>query len=372
LIDYVRDRNLFSRQVLLEKVPYFLITIIFAGITLSIKDEMQNDEMMIYFNPLHRILFSMVSFAIYFLNFLFPLKLSTFYTLPPKDAIPFYYYLAVPFFIAYLYAIYRTWKNSNKLVFFALVFFLSNLFLTFLSQALSIRDVMLADRYIYIPLIGIGLLVAYFVENLLKSKRINQPTLYKGIILVGVLLCIGSFTRSQVWENSITVFSDAIEKEDWSDRNNPYLALVYTNRGVERRANNDLPGALEDYNKALEANPKYGTAYLNRGNAYFLSNQYNLATQDFEMAIQLMPNSARAYSSRGALRASQQNNELALADFGKAIELDPRNRDALRNRIKLYYFLNQSLRALEEIPKYLSIYPGDPEVINIQNALVAK
>ncbi|MDH3650797.1 MAG: glycosyltransferase family 39 protein, partial [Saprospiraceae bacterium] len=229
LIDYVRSRNIFEKNVLFEKVPYLIIALIFAAVTLGISGEQQNVQMVDYFNPVHRFIFSCVALSAYLVYFILPIQLSPFYTYPLKSAIPVYYYLTPLIAAGLIIGIYLAWKKNNRIIVFAILFFLANIFLTLLSQVLSVRDVMMADRYVYLPLTGIGIALGYLLEQILKNRPAWKPWPIRILIIFGVFFTTLTFARSKVWENSITIFGDAIEKGTKPGQINPYLVVAFNN-----------------------------------------------------------------------------------------------------------------------------------------------
>ena len=127
-------------------------------------------------------------------------------------------------------------------------------------------------------------------------------------------------------------FSEAIRCYSEAIRLQPDDAAAYVNRGIARKANNDLPGALADYDEAIRLKPDYAAAYYNRGNARKANNDLPGALANFDEAIRLKPDYAAAYYNRG--NARRANNDLpgALADYDEAIRLKPDFAEAYNNR----------------------------------------
>jgi hypothetical protein len=136
-----------------------------------------------------------------------------------------------------------------------------------------------ADRYTYIPLIGLFIMVTWGISELSAKWRYRKEALFA--LSIGLLLCFCMITRTQVgyWQSSITLFGRAANVTD-----NNYTA--YYNRGTAYRRLGDYVQAIRDYDKTIAINPKYVEAYVNRGVAYSHLGNYGQAIGDFNKAIE--------------------------------------------------------------------------------------
>jgi len=104
------------------------------------------------------------------------------------------------------------------------------------------------------------------------------------------------------------------------------------NRGIEKAKNNDLDGAIADFNRAAELNPKDDAPYYNRAQARRLKNDTAGAIADYTKAIELGSTNPAAYNNRGNARAKNKDRDGAIADYTRAIELKPDYATAYYNR----------------------------------------
>ena len=366
-IDYVYGRRLLDRVVILEKAPFFIVSLIFAFVTLSLAGKMQNPEMLDYYSAGERFIFACFSVVSYVFKLVLPVKLSAFYTYPLKTAIPAYYYLTPIFGVLVLGALWFFWKKKQRLIVFGIVFFSANIFLPLMSQVLSVRDVMMADRYVYLPAIGFFLLVAYAVVELLKTKPRLRVAIWSGLFAYCLLLAVLTWQRTLIWENSITLFTDVIDKAQvQSGEKTSFLGLAYNNRGVARKQAGDRQGALADFTEALGLNPRDTRPWVNRANLHFDAGELDAALRDYNKSLELDPKNAEAYGSRGAAYGAQNRFDLALSDLNRAIELDPMLVDALGNRTLLYANTKRFSEELADIDRYLRLKPDDAEMMNMR------
>jgi len=94
----------------------------------------------------------------------------------------------------------------------------------------------------------------------------------------------------------------------------PKLALAYNNRGVVKRAQGDLAGAIADYDQAIQLDPKDMLAYYNRGIVKRAQGDLRGAIADYDQAIQLDPKDAAAYTNRGVVKQAEGDLRGAIAD----------------------------------------------------------
>src|SRR5208337_1131730 len=149
----------------------------------------------------------------------------------------------------------------------------------------------LADRYTYIPLVGLFIIVAWAVPELLKKWHYRKEALIALSALC--LLCLSLVTWRQVgyWHNSITLYDHTLEVTGPS-------AFMYYNRGTAYGSLGKFSQAIADYNRAIEINPRYGEAYNNRGAAYGSLGKFSQAIADFDRAIEINPRFGEAYNNR--------------------------------------------------------------------------
>jgi protein O-mannosyl-transferase len=374
LVDFLRGRAVFSRAVLLEKIPFAVIAVLFGLATMTVVEEMQGSSpAFAYYTAVDRLVFTSYALASYVVKLLVPVQLSAFYTYPLREAIPGWYYATPVIALAVGAALYLAWKRSNRLIIFGILFFLFNIFLTLLSQVLSVRDVIMADRYVYLPAIGFFLILAHVAHKLIAEKKLAAEIVYGVLALAAIVYAGSAHVRTTVWNNSISIFSDVIEKGQLeNNRLNPYLALAYTNRGVARRAAGDRDGALADYNTAIAVNPAHANAWLNRGNVYFYAGRLAEAVEDYNTALKHQNDNPKTYSGRGAAYAQLGKPELALADLNKALELAPDFLDARQNRVLLHFDMQNNTEALRDAEYYLRFKPQDADMIHIQAILLER
>jgi tetratricopeptide (TPR) repeat protein len=149
---------------------------------------------------------------------------------------------------------------------------------------------------------------------------------------------------------AIADYDRAIELE-------PDDATAYTNRGLARYDQKDLPGAIADYDRAIELNPDDATAYTNRGNARRQQGDLPGAIADYDRAIELKPEYATAYTNRGLARRLKGDASGAVSDAETVRKLEPDNVSRLVNLVGAYMEAGQTEQGAELARDVLSRLP---------------
>jgi tetratricopeptide (TPR) repeat protein len=182
----------------------------------------------------------------------------------------------------------------------------------------------MADRYTYIPMIGLFIVIAWSAQEIVKNRRY----LVKGVsfCLVMLIAILSFITSNQIgyWKNSITLFGHAltVTKNNYLAHNNMGLALIGQNK---------LDGAIRHYLEAIRINPEFDMAYLNLGNALYLAGKPHEASQQFVTAVNLNPKNSLAHNNLAATLAKQGRIDEAIEHLNRALTWDSTNVDAHRN-----------------------------------------
>jgi len=157
----------------------------------------------------------------------------------------------------------------------------------------------MADRYAYIPLIGIFIIVAWGVPELISKWRYKEKVLsaVPGIIIFALL--ITTWKQVSHWKNSITVFKHAIKV---TDKKYLTFAAAHNNLGAALRREGKNSEAISHNKMAIKIKPDYAAAYNNLGAVLFNANMTEEAIDYFKEAIRIRPGFA----------AAQKNLETAL------------------------------------------------------------
>lgn len=176
----------------------------------------------------------------------------------------------------------------------------------------------MADRYTYIPLTGLFVLVAFGASDLIR--RFRMPRFIPVGVGLAVLAASAAVTAVQVghWRNSVSVFSHALDVT----RDN---VLSRTELGLALLEEGNTEAATSHLESAVRMDPRFPVAHLNLGNAYARAGRPEDAATEYRKVLELPPNEAtpRAYSGLGMQLNKMGKKEEAREYLLKAIEADP-------------------------------------------------
>ncbi len=200
----------------------------------------------------------------------------------------------------------------------------------------------MADRYTYIPSIGLFIVVAWGVPELLRSWRHRRLMLAVASTAVLVALCIATSQQTRHWQSSIALFGHALDVT----RDN-YVA--HYNRGAAYSDLGRHEQAIVDFDAAIGINPKDAMIHDYRGVAHAALGHHDQAIRAYDEAIALSPTYSSAYYNRGLSELQLGKDEAAIDDFTRAIELDPMSPNAYYNRALVLLDLGNPARAVEDL-----------------------
>ncbi|MEO5571181.1 MAG: tetratricopeptide repeat protein [Bacteroidia bacterium] len=327
LLDFYLGRKLLSKKVILEKIPFFLLSILFGIITLMNSSTMKNiaEGMLISYSAVDIFFIACYSFVFYLFKFILPVNLCSIYVYPPKNGslLPWEYYAAAILFLLLLFLVYKARRNKQ-------VILCAGLFLITIAiniQLIPSRLFIVADRYAYFPYIGLYLLPLFFIIDVKEKKKYFFNKYYPYLISLFIFY-IAFFTfsvvkRNLAWQNDISLLSDIIAKNPAVD----YIARAYGNRGLAYEKLNMHNEAISDYTEAVKLKPDEGRTYYNRGLAYLRIKDNISALADFNMAAKIDSGQSLIYSSRSQIKFMLNDMEGTIADCKKCLELDSENID---------------------------------------------
>ena len=361
LLDYWYGRS-FTKRNIIEKIPFLITSIVLAIVTVNLQSKSAIAGLDFY--PLWaRFFFATYTGMMYIVRFFVPYPLSAFHPFPLAQDLGWAILLSPAFMLALL--VFVWFKRKNKLIVFSFFFFMINLLLVL--QIVSIGGTLLAERYTYVPYIGIAFLIGMLLE---RYSAMYRRSLVWGIPAV-VLLVFGviTFQRTKVWKDSDTLWTNVIKH--FPDASVPrtnranYLIRISSNKENKARENDLLQRALEDCNEALKSKLNHGKAYENRQNIYLRLKKDSLALSDANSLIKIQPNNKLGYYTKGVAYQRFNMPDSALVNFNKCLEIDPNTDFALNNRGSVLFNHNKKYKeAMADFTKAIQLNPQGDYFLN--------
>lgn len=349
-IDFYEKRKLNVRLVF-EKTAFFIIALVFGIITIHIRvaGEVTN---LVYdqFTLPDRFFITCYAFSNYLVKFLLPVNLCNAFGIPVKTGnnLPPEYYLSVLVLGVMCFLAFRR-GHYRHLFQFSFAFYVISLLLV--VQIIPFGRDLVADRYSYLPYIGICFIAGVFLGDVYQKKitifNLSSRTVF--LLSGGIIIIFSSLSwqRNKVWKDDLTLFKDAIKKQpgnffpyyfigtyhtNYGDPNeairylnssleiNPLHPEAYNNRAIVKGRTGDATGAIEDYTRSLKLNPVNPFAYYSRGTLFGALNKFEEAKRDLDSAIRQKPDYGDAYFNRGMANLSLHLLSNACEDWKKSLK----------------------------------------------------
>jgi tetratricopeptide (TPR) repeat protein len=172
----------------------------------------------------------------------------------------------------------------------------------------------MADRYTYLPMIGVFICIAWGIPELIRNQKILS--VMAGIYIV--LLIATTWGQVKYWKNSITLFEHAISI---NENKVPSFVIAYNNLGHALLSENRFQEAIVKFQRAIKINPNYSRPQNNLGNAFSELRKFDEAIKYYQQAIKIEPNYAEAFNNlANALRQTGKIEE-SIVYYNEAIRL---------------------------------------------------
>ncbi len=340
--------------LVLEKLPLFAIAALASAVTFFVK---QGTGAIISLQVLPtkiRLANALVSYVKYLGKVLWPYHLAVFYP-HPLDTLQWWHGAAAGVLLIVLtLLIIRRGRRLRYLVVGWLWYLGTLVPVIGLVQA---GPQAMADRFTYVPIIGLFIMVAWGIPDLLAKWRYARIALPIVSVMVLSILMVSSWMQVQLWRNSITLFTHALKVT--SDN-----FIAHNNLGVGLLKQGQPDQAIGHFRKALQINPNYGQAYYSL--AYALAEQGKLhqAISHYRKALQINPHSALAHNNLGNALAALGKRDEAGAHYAEALRIEPYYAEAHNNLATVLANEGKIQEAIVHYTEALSIKPNYAEAHN--------
>lgn len=348
------------KKILLEKVPFFLISLLGGIWAWKTSDASGSIASFHAFTLIQRMTFAGFSFSMFVLKAFIPFHLCSYYPYPnldPNGFEPFYFYLApitaLLILALPLYLTYRYNENYFLVALFGLGFFLFNV--VFVLQFVSVGPALMPERYTSIAYFGIFFMVTFAISQLWqKYPTWHFPLMVAPGIFIAVLayLC---HERTKVWHSTQTLWQNVIDQYPLR------VETAYKNLGNFYAERNQYDSAFSEYKILDDIHSTDAGVYSNLANIYAIRGQFGKSLQYYSHALKLDKKLFDVWLDRAITYSRMDSFDLALKDYNYAYALDPKSEQLLFNRGNTYLNVKQYDNALADFNSAISIDPDKPQ-----------
>jgi protein O-mannosyl-transferase len=344
------ERSQFRAWLLLvrEKIPLFILSAASSAVTIIAQWKGGSVQGVVGLPLGGRMANALASYAIYLGKMLYPTDLIPYYPYAPVSG-----WLIATGALGIVLGSTVAIRSARRHPYLLVGWFWYLLTLLPVIGLIQVGAQSRADRYTYIPFIGLFIILAWGVPSLFAGIR------YRAAILgasAAVLICISTaLAREQAgyWKDDLALWQHAL-------RIKPDNYFARTSLGIALAARGDLASAIEQYRESLRLKPDSAETHNALGAALFKQGLWREALPHYEEAVRLRPDFAEARSNMGTILGMQGNMDEAVSEFQAALKLAPQNAEmlynlgfALANTGKYDAAIAQYAKALEIKPLYV-------------------
>ncbi len=218
-----------------------------------------------------------------------------------------------------------------------------------------------ADRYTYIPYIGLFIMVAWSVREFLRVRN-SAPTstiqlIFRGAAIASLIAFAGAtFVQAGYWSDSKRLFQRAIDVAPDNTHAHIFMAQTLVREGR-------VGDAVTHFAEAVRLVPNEPYNLADYGRALFESGRVDEAFASLEQALKLMPSHAGAHYFLGMAHQSKQRPREAIGHFQEALRLDPQLLRAHYEMGVCYLLMGRNIEAIEHFKSWLAVDPNSSETL---------
>ena len=348
--------------LLREKLPLFALAVASAVITSVAQSHAGAVRTFTEFPITLRLSNALVSYAKYLFLTFWPNDLALVYPFPAAG-IPVWQIIRAAFLLIGITAFCLFQGKIRPYLIVGWLWFLGTLVPVIGLVQVGVQS--MADRYFYIPSIGLFIAVVFGLADIAQGWRVTPS--FSAAIAGGVLLIVAALTNAQIqrWHDSFTLFEHTLAVT-------PPNLLVEYNLGLAMGASSRYDEAVAHFEKALQIQPDHYDSLLNMGVARAFQGRMPEAIEYFQAAIRSRPNAPKPHVQLALALWKQSHNEAALDEMRRASELAPEDADIRADFGLALKLVGRIPEAIEQLHEALRLNPDNAEAhANLGLALLA-
>ena len=340
-------------RIILEKIPLLAL----SGICIYVSSlSVKHLEIVISTASVPmklRIANALVSYVSYIKKMIWPLNLAVHYPYP--QTMPWWHVAGAGFFLVCVYVIALYTVKRKPYLSTGWFWYIGTL-----VPAIGLVQAGLwpaiADRFVYVPLIGLFMVVAWGAPEIIAKWNYKRIVLIVSGTTVLSAFMICTWFQVRHWQNGVTLF-----RHNLNVNQNNSLAHYELGNALEQEG--EFTKALIHYSRALEINPNYAEAHNNIGHNLARQKKYKNAIYHYNEALRIKPTYTEAHNNLGTVLARQGNFKKAVYHFNKALENNPKYAGAYYNLGKLFANHGNMEKAILLYLKALELNPENIQAL---------
>ncbi len=306
--------------VFLEKIPFFALAAASSAMTYLVQREWGAVSSLDMIPLKLRISNALVSYIAYIVKMIWPQRLAVLYPYPADIAM--WKVVGASMLLAIISLGVFVWMKRRPYLLVGWLWYVGTL--VPVIGLVQVGAQALADRYAYVTLIGLFIMIAWGVPEFWGKMRLPRIGLYLIAAISVLMLMRGSWIQNQYWRNSVELFSHTlnITSNNFVVHNSLGGALAQKGRTAE---------AIIQFSEALRIKPDYAEVYSNIGGAMLRQGKLEEAMPFLRTGLRKNPNNAIAYNNLGVAWLRKGRVKTSIILFRKALQIMPDFSDAYEN-----------------------------------------
>jgi tetratricopeptide (TPR) repeat protein len=352
----------FRFPLLLEKIPFFAVTGAASVITFLAQSQTASKAVVsTALVPLHYRLKSVpVAYAEYLCKTFWPAKLAIFYPLP--EHIPAAQVAAAVAALVCLTFVALALHRTKPYWLTGWFWFVG--MLVPVVGIVQVGGAQIADRYSYLPSVGIFIIVTFGALDLAARWKISEKFL--SAIAIGILLACLITAEKQIWhwKNSVTLFEHALAVTTDND-------VARDNLGVALEQQGRLAEAAEQYRAAATLEPDRFQGHHNLASALDRLGRHAEALAEHRTAVQIAPDVEFLHTTYGLSLLADGQTNAALEQFAISSKLDPHYPWSRTETAKIFLAQGRDTEAIDQLREAVGCAPDNVDTLNFTALVLA-
>ena len=343
-------------RLVLEKAPFFALAVGSSIVTFIVQERGGAMEIAKTYSIQTRIINAFVAYTEYIVDMIWPVKLALLYP-HPGNSLQLWKGVVAGFALVLITIL--VIRKARRIPYLAVGWLWYIVTLIPVIGIVQVGSQAMADRYTYVTLIGLFIIIAWGANDLLSKWRHRKIWLSTLAAIILPVLIVLTWKQVQYWENGITLFKHTLRHTS-----NNYV--IHNNLGIVLREQGRTEEAIKHYLQALRSNPDYALAHYNLSNAYAEQGKNKKVIEACKHAIRIKPDYADAHYNLGVAYGGSGKYKEAIEAFKQVIRIDPDYLQAHYNLGGVYAGLGKYRDAIEAFQQVIRI---DPDYALVRNNL---
>ncbi len=382
------------RWLLVEKIPFLMLSLVSCWATVIA--QRQAIESALQLAVPWRISNTVVAYATYVGQMFYPANLAIFYPHPENHLSGGIIVLSLAVLLAISATAWR-WRQRSPFFLMGWLWYLG--MLVPVIGLIQVGGQAHADRYTYLPQIGLYLALAWGLRQLSAPWRNRRVLLGVATAVVLAGSTYAAYCQTRYWRDSIALWTHAVastskndmahnnlgsalfvagqteaavEQHEQALRYRPYEPRYHFKLGVALSKQGKTAAAMLHFRETLRVKPDHADAHNNLGAALAEAGKFDESVPHYNEALRLDPNQSDANNNLGAALVSLGRPQEALAQFERALQLNPHSLNARNNLGRIFSNLGRPEEAVQQFNLALQQDPNSAETRNHLGAALAE